>query len=99
MRAQKKDTFHHDVVKAFEALFWHTEDMTARTEFCDIFVTSPDKSAWAWIEIKTGEKKKLTKGEVKFMEKCLLKDMPWYRCNGPEEVPVIIKEILLRFAL
>ena len=99
MRAKKKDGNHHAVVKAFEDSFWHTEDMTYRDEFCDIHVASPDYRAWAWVEIKLDEKKKLTSGEKKVMEKCRAKDAPWYRCDGVEHVPIVQREILLRFAL
>jgi len=103
MRAKKKDGNHHEIVREFEKRDCIVEDMTERTNFCDILVIIRQTWQCAFIEIKDGRKppsqRRLTDGEIKFRDKCNTNSAPWYLCESVEDVQYIIREIQLRFAL
>jgi hypothetical protein len=93
VRDRRKDLNHHDVADEFERHGWIVEDVTAINCFCDIHVSYPDKRGlWSWVEIKNGNKK-LTKGEIKFRDKCYLIKSPYHVCRSIKDVAIIINNL------
>jgi len=90
---------HADIEKAFVKQGWLCYDMTQQTEIgCDLKVCKLPGPAWAWVEIKNG-KGNLTSNEKNFQAECEAKNAPHYVARSVEDVPIICREILLRFAL
>jgi len=99
MRAKKKDGNHKEIERAFVSEGWTCYDMTHQTYIgCDLKVCKLPGPEWGWIEIKNG-KGNLTSNEKRFQADCMAKNAPHYIARSVDDVPIICREILLRFAV
>lgn len=96
MRANKRDRNHREIINAFISRDWTVLDIADLKKCCDIVITKRFQTVM--IEIKDGDKKKLTQGEESFM----IKWSPnghWRKVTSVEDVESVDREFSARAGL
>jgi len=86
-RANRKDSNHAEIAKAFQDRGFVVLDISQLKNCCDIFVAK--NQVTIAVEIKSGIKKKLTSGEIKFAEKWIAGGGIWKRIDNVEDVMLL----------